>query len=149
MAVERPHALGWSRSLERGSALVLVPAMTLVLIVLASIAVDLTAVAGVQRSAERVVSAAVDDAAGMIDGRAHQIDGSVRIDRDAAERVLRARLGAARLPGRITDVRVTVTDSTVDASIRLESPRIFLRAVPGMADRALSAPIHVRARLRT
>jgi len=134
---------------ERATALVLVPALMLVLIVLASIALDLSAVAGSQRSTERIVAAAVDDAAGMIDGRAHQIDGTVSIDRSAAERVVRARLDDARLRGRITDIRVTVTDTTVEASVRVETPHIFLHAVPGMADRALSAPIHLRARLRT
>ncbi len=54
---------------ERATALVMVPAVALVFIVLAAIALDLTAVAGVQRSAERTLAAAVDDAAGMIDGR--------------------------------------------------------------------------------
>lgn len=134
---------------ERATALVMVPAMALVFIVLAAIALDLTAVSGVQRAAERELSAAVDDAAGMLDGPAHQRDGAVRIDRDAAERVVRARLGAADLPGRIVALDVTITDTTVDATARIESPHIFLRAVPGMDDAALSAPLHVRARLRT
>lgn len=138
-----------STSDERATSLVLVPAMALVLIVLAAIGVDLASVAGAQRGAERVVAAAVDDAAGMIDTRAHQLDGSVRVDHAVAERVVRARLDAAHLPGRIRDIRVTVTDTTVETSLRIETLHVFLRAVPGMADRAMSAPIHVRARLRT
>ncbi|UDY35790.1 hypothetical protein [Dermatobacter hominis] len=123
--------------------------MALVLIVLAAIALDLTAVAGSQRSAERVLAAAADDAAGMLDGRAHQADGSVRVDRRAAERVVRARVDAADLAGQVRDLQIQVTDSTVDVTARVESPHLFLRAVPGMGDVALSAPIHVRARLRT
>jgi hypothetical protein len=123
--------------------------MALVLIVLAAIALDLTVVAGAQRSAERVAASAADDAAGMIDGRAHQLDGSVRIDRSAAERVVRARLGTADLVGDVRDVQIEITDTTVDVVVRVESPHLFLRAVPGMDDASLSAPIHVRARLRT
>lgn len=134
---------------ERATALILVPAMMLVFIVLAAIAVDLSAVAGAQRGLERVLAAGVDDAAGMIDGRAHQMDGSIRIDPVAADRVVRARLGAARLPGRVVELRISITDTTVDAVARIEMPHVFLRAVPGMADRTLSAPIHVRARLTT
>lgn len=134
---------------ERGSALVLVPAMALVFIVLAAIALDMSVVAGSQRAAERELAAAADDAAGMIDGRTHQRDGSVRIDPVAAEQVVRARIGSADIPGQVVDLDVVVTDDTVDVTARVDSPRIFLRAVPGMDDRSLSAPLHVRARLRT
>lgn len=134
---------------ERATALVLVPAMALVFVVLGAIALDLTAVGGVQRSAERALAAAVDDAAGMLDGPAHQADGSVRIDRTRAERVVRARIDAADLPGRVVSLTVDVSDDTVDAVLRIETPRIFLRAVPGMADTTLSSPIHLRARLRS
>ncbi|MBS1838563.1 MAG: hypothetical protein JST64_12800 [Actinobacteria bacterium] len=122
--------------------------MALVLVVLGAIALDLTAVAGAQRSAERVLAAAVDDAAGMIDSRAHQIDGTVRIDTARAERYVVARIDAARLPGRVVEVRVAVTDTVVEATVRVQTPHIFLRAVPGMSGRALSSPIHIQARLR-
>ena len=137
------------RSDDRGTALVLVPAMALVMIVLAAIALDMSVVAGIQRAAERELSAAADDAAGMIDGREHQRNGTVRIDATAAEQVVRARLEVADLPGRVVELRIAVTADVVDVVARIESPRIFLRAVPGMGDRSLSAPIHVRARLRT
>lgn len=132
---------------ERATALVLVPAMLLVFIVLAAIALDLSAVAGAQRGVERVASAAVDDAAGMLDGRQHQLDGSVRIDRERAQRYVLARIEAAHIPGRVVDADVRVTDTTVDALLRVETPHLFLRAVPGMSDRVLSSPIRVRARL--
>ncbi len=137
------------RFAERGTALVMVPAMALVFIVLAAIALDMTAVSGVQRAAERELSAAVDDAAGMLDGPANQRSGVAQIDKAAAERVVRARIAAADLPGRIVALDVTVTDTTVDATARIESPHLFLRAVPGVDDAAMSAPLHVRARLRT
>ena len=133
---------------ERATALVMVPAVALVFIVLAAIALDLTAVAGVQRSAERTLAAAVDDAAGLIDGGAHQADGSIRIDRVRAEQLLRARIGAEELPGRVVGLTVDVTATTVDAIMRIETLHIFLRAVPGLADSTLSSPIHLRARLR-
>jgi len=146
--VPTDHGSGPTRRGERGTALVLAPAMVLVFVVLAAIALDLTTVAGAQRAAERAVAAATDDAAGMLDGRAHQVDGAVRIDPIAAERVVRAHLSTADLPGRLEDLVIRCTDTTVDVTARIVSPHIFLRAVPGHQDEALSAPIHVRARLR-
>lgn len=133
---------------ERGTALVLAPAMVLVFVVLAAIALDLTVVAGVQRATERAVAAATDDAAAALDGRAHQLDGSVRIDPTAAEQLVRTRLDTADIPGRLEDLDVRVTDTTVDVTVRVTSPHLFLRAVPGHRDEVISAPIHSRARLR-
>ncbi|CAN5650170.1 hypothetical protein BH10ACT3_BH10ACT3_07710 [soil metagenome] len=65
----------------------LVPAIMLILIALGSIAVDMTAVFGAQRATQQVVAAAADDAAGMLDSRAIQRDGTIAIDPIAAERV--------------------------------------------------------------
>ena len=119
---------------EDGTALVLVPAMMLVLIVLAGIAVDLVASHVAQRSLYRTVSAAADDAAGMIDGRRLQADGSLTIDDAAAERVVRTRLATSDLPGPVTEAVVDTDDTTVEVRVRVLIPRIFLRAVPGADD---------------
>ena len=131
---------------ERATALVLVPALALVLIVLGAIAVDLVAAHAAQRSLHRVVSAAADDAAGMVDARSYQRDGVLRIDPTAAERVVRARLRTADLPGRIETTTVTVGDTTVDVQVRATVPHVFLGALPGAAD-IESVPIRVRGRL--
>jgi len=136
------------RPRERATALVLVPAMLLVFIALGAIALDLSAVAGAQRAAERDLAAAADDAAGMLDAHAHQLDGSIRIDAAGATAVVDARVSSSDGPGRIVDLQVEVTDTTVEITARVVSPHLFLRAVPGMADRSISAPVHVRARLQ-
>lgn len=133
---------------ERATALVLLPAMMLVFITLGAIALDMSAIAGAQRAAERDLAAAADDAAAMLDARAHQQDGSIRIDPRRAAAVVEARVEASDGPGRVRDLRVEVTDTVIEVSARVESPHLFLRAVPGMADRSLSAPVRVRARLQ-
>ena len=131
---------------ERATTLVLVPAMMLVLIALAAVAVDLTAVHMAQRSLYRVASAAADDAAGMLDTRRIQIDGALRIDCRAARRVVIARLRAADLPGPVLDLTVTCTDDMVDIRARVAVPHMFMGAVPGAPD-IDDAPISVRARV--
>jgi hypothetical protein len=131
---------------ERASALVLVPALALVLVVLGAIAVDLVAAHAAQRSLHRVVSAAADDAAGMVNTRSYQRDGILRVDPTAAERVVRARLRTADVPGRIVSTIVTVEDTTVDVRVRAMVPHVFLGALPGTADIG-TVPIHVRGRL--
>ena len=123
----------------------LVPAMMLVLIALAAIAVDLVAAHAAQRSLYRTVSAAADDAAGMIDARRVQQDGALVVDRDAAERVVRARLDATDLPGPLLGSEVTVGDTTVDIRVRVRIRHIFLDPLPGFD--TTSVPIRVRARL--
>ncbi len=131
---------------ERATALVLVPAMTLVLLVLAAIAVDLAGEHAAQRSVERAVTAATDDAAGMIDSRRLQTDGELIIDPAAADRVLRAQLAAAQLPGTVERLDLTIDDEVVDVRVRVRIRHLFLGVLPG-SDGTSSVPVHVRARL--
>jgi hypothetical protein len=131
---------------ERATTLVLVPAMMLVLIALAAVAIDLTAVHVAQRSLYRAASAAADDAAGMLDARRIQLDGSLRVDCPAARRVIVARLRAADLPGPIVELTVTCTDDVVELRTRVAVPHVFLGAVPG-APAVDDAPVSVRARV--
>lgn len=121
---------------ERATALVLVPAITLVFLALGSIAVDLSALHGAQRAVHRVVSASADDAAGMIDTREVQLTGDVRIDETAARRVVEAHLATSPLPGDLVRFEVEFAPDrrslTVEAVVRVE--HIMLRAVPGAGE---------------
>lgn len=131
---------------ERGTALVMVPALALVLVVLGAIAVDLGVAHAAQRSAVRVATAAADDAAGMIDRRAVQADGVVRIDPVAAERVARARIRTADLLGPVAEVEVRSDARSVEVVLRVRVPHVFLDAVPGGPGSG-TVPIRVRARM--
>ena len=116
---------------QRGTTLVLVPALALVAVALTGIAVDLTAVHVQQRRAGAIVAAAADDAAAMIDTRRVQLDARAIVDPSAARQVVDAHLRATPPPGRIerVDVVVGADRVTVDVTVRLR--RIILRAVPG------------------
>ena len=119
---------------ERGTALVLLPAMVLVLLSLGAIAIDLSIVHAVHRDAHRVASVAADDAAAMIDERELQVTGELVIDPDAAERVVRAHLSSVRLAGDLVDVRVRPTATTVDVQLTVDAPHVLLPSFPGRED---------------
>jgi len=114
----------------------LVPASILVFFVLGSIAIDLTAIFLAQRSAQRSVSAAADDAAGMLDTRQIQYNGDLLIDQEAAERVARAHI-AARVPqARLLEpviVKVSADRKSIEVRITVRVPHIMMRALPGRA----------------
>lgn len=120
----------------------LVPASLLVLMVLGGIAVDLSLQHSAQRMLFSTVSAAADDAAGMVDARAHQADGSVRLDTAAATRVAQAHLGVATQdlvvgaePAQeIVASSVSTTDDSVTVSATVRVRHIFMRALPGAPD---------------
>lgn len=125
------------RRSERASALVLVPTMLLVLLCLAGIAIDLSLLHGAHRGAHRVVSAAADDAAAMIDPELLQLTGELRIDPDAARRVATAQVGTMSLPGRqVGPVQVTVSadGATVSVRVTVEIDHVVLRSLPGRPD---------------
>ena len=126
-----------ARNPEAGSALMLVPAMLLVLICLGGIAIDLTVVHGAHRSAHRSVTAAADDAAAMIDSSLLQQTGELRIDPIAARQVALSQMDPDQLPGRIADGPwVIVDDSGTVATVGvvLDIDHVMLRALPGHPD---------------
>jgi len=110
------------------------------------VAVDLTAIHAAQRSLYRTVSAAADDAAGMVDRRRIQQDGVVVVDPEAARRVVRARLATADLPGTVDEVLVATDATSVEVTVRVRIEHLFLGVVPGVADTG-TVPVRVRARL--
>lgn len=128
------------RRTERASALVLVPTMLLVLLCLAGIAIDLSLLHGAHRGAHRVVSAAADDAAAMIDPELLQLTGELQIDPDAARRVATAQVDTMTLPGRqVGPVEVTVSadGATVTVQVAVEIDHVVLRSLPGRPDHQL------------
>ncbi|MFV0317955.1 MAG: hypothetical protein ACK5O2_13475 [Microthrixaceae bacterium] len=123
----------------------LAPALVLVVLVLGAIAVDLSLAHTARRSAYRSLSAAADDAAGMIDQVEFQRSGIVRLDPQAARRVARAHLGL--LDGEVpegfaapafevleADVDVDVTDATVRIDALVEIPTVMMPAIAGLSD---------------
>lgn len=119
---------------ERATALVLAPALALILLVLAGVAVDLAAVHTAQRTLQRVVSGAADDAAAMIDARRVQVDGDIVVDPDRARRVAEHQVRAARLPGRLERVDVRVGTDRVEVRVEVMVRHGFLGTFPGGPD---------------
>jgi hypothetical protein len=116
----------------------------LILVILAAIAIDLSALSMAQRSLQDTVEAAADDAASMVDENTLRSSGEVILLPERAERVGEGAVEAASLPGPLTaPVEVAIdpgaTGVTVTASV-LVSP-IF--GVPlGSASRVVTATAH-------
>lgn len=133
-----------SRS-ERGTVLIIVPTMALVLLALGAIAVDMSALHAQHRHLHSATSAAADDAAGMIDGAHLQLTGATRIDPVAARRVALAHLVDDALPGRLEHPPVVQVASDgrsleIRASVRVR--RLLLPSLrPGAAEERLSARV--------
>lgn len=139
--VTRPVAAGS----ERSTALMMAPALVLIVLVLGAIAVDLSLVHAARRSAYRSLSAAADDAAAMVDAAEFQRSGEVHVDPDAATRVVRAHLGlldGGSPPGfsepafRVleADIAADVTAGLVRIDATVEVDHVFGPAVPGLGD---------------
>lgn len=150
--MDRPTTPHERRALrpERGTALVMVPACMLVVLGLGTVAVDGAVLHAAQRRLLAVCAAAADDAAGMVDARAVQVDGSVRLDPVAARRVALARLVPARRIGEQVGAPSVVSDAaagTVDLSATVDVGRLVFRLLPGGAGRT-TVSCQVRGRLR-
>lgn len=120
--------------------------MTLVTIMLLGVAIDLTSMHVAQRRAQRVVAAAADDAAGLIDTRRVQLDGTVVVDPDDARAYVIARVTTAGLPGRLDHLEIDVEEDAVHVHLLLEVDHILLGAVPGLDDHEV-VPVRASARL--
>ena len=138
------------RHRERGTALVMVPACMLVVLGLGTVAVDGAVLHAAQRRLIAICAAAADDAAGMVDARAVQFDGSVRLDPAAARRVALARLAPTRRIGAVAGPTTVAADAgagTVDVATTVDVGRLVFRLLPGGAGRT-TVSCHVRGRLR-
>ncbi len=134
-----------SRHPERGSVLLLFPAALLIVMVLAAIAVDLSAAFLAQREVADAAAAAVNDAAGEgVANRAFYQRNLVQLDPPTVERLAAERVRRLLSSDRYRDVQVDVrvsTDATgctpsVTAVASAEVPYVFAKAVPGAPDTA-------------
>ena len=150
--MDRPTTLParCARRRERGTALVMVPACMLVVLGLGTVAVDGAVLHAAQRRLLAICAAAADDAAGMVDARAVQLDGTVRLDPAAARRVALARLAPARRIGEQVGppaVRGDAAAGPVDVATTVDVRQLVFRLLPGGAGRT-TVSCRARGRLR-
>jgi uncharacterized membrane protein len=122
------------RPTETGSALILVPAAVLVLVVLAAIAVDSAAVFLGQRQLAEAAATAATDAAGAISEPTFYQTGTITLDPSEAQHLAAASIAAqdlhaVKLAG---PIQVTVAGRQVCVTLTGEVPVIFGRALPGV-----------------
>lgn len=117
---------------ERGSALLLVPAGVLVLLVLGAIAVDAAVAFLGQREVSNAAAAAANDAAtAALSDRAFYSSGALVVDEARALEVARAAV-STRLPRgvEVVDVAVSAEAGRVCVTVLGRVPFVFARAVP-------------------
>jgi uncharacterized membrane protein len=125
---------GWGAD-ERGSTLMLMPAGLLVVLILASIAVDMAIVQLRQRQAHDLASAAANDAATAAADQVGLRQGTYVVDGDAADEVVAGIVGASELaPLVVGTPDVTVTGDGVRVVLELRADYIFARVMPGAPD---------------
>ncbi len=120
---------------EEASVLVLVPVGILVLVVLATIAVDSAAVYLGQRKLENAAAAAATDAAGALAEPGFYRHGDVSLDPASARRVALSSVAAQSLGRMALDgpPEVAVAGRQVCVSLSAAVPRVFGQSLPGVA----------------
>lgn len=120
---------------DRGSVLMLVPAAVLIVLVMASIAVDMSLVHLRQRQAHDLAAQAANDAATAAADQGALREGTYVVDPGAARRVAATVVGASDLAAHVVGTpEVTVTPDGVEVSVALEADYIFAGVVPGAPD---------------
>ena len=125
-----------ARQRDRGSALMLMPAGLLIVLVLASIAVDMSLVHLRKRQAFELAAAAANDAAtaGVDQGRLRATHEYV-LDPEKTRAVVADVVAASELsPELARPPVVTVTAAGVRVELALEADYIFADVVPGAPD---------------
>ena len=113
----------------------LMPAGVLIVLVLASIAVDMDLVQLRQRQAYDLAAAAANDAATAGADHAALRNGEYRIDPGAAESVVATAVGASALAGSLAaPPDVVVTDDGVVVTVALTADYVFAGVMPGAPD---------------
>jgi hypothetical protein len=121
---------------DRGSTLLLVPAGFLVVLILASIAVDMSLVHLRQRQAVDVASGAANDVVTAVADESRLRRGAgVGLDQSAAEAAVERIVAASDLaPDVVGSPVVRVTADSVEVELTVEADYIFAGAVPGAPD---------------
>jgi len=128
---------------DPGSVLLLMPAAVLVLVVLASIAVDSAVVFLGQRELANAAAAAARDAASAVSSPRFYGAGVIAIDPAEADRVAQSAIAARDMHGVALSepVAVTVAGRQVCVTLTGRVDRVVARSIPGIAGR-----VTVRAR---
>ncbi len=120
---------------DRGSVLMLVPAGLLIVLVMASIAVDMSLVQLRQRQAHDLAAGAANDAATAAADLGSLRSGDYVVDQRAATGVAERVIAASELAGDVVGTpAVRVADGRVEVEISLYADYIFAGVIPGAAD---------------
>ena len=126
---------GAAHGVERGSVLVLVPAGLLVVLVMASIAVDMSLVQLRQRQAHDLAAGAANDAVTAAADQGRLRAGVYEVDADAAAAVVERVVAASELAPQVVGTpAVRVDDGAVEVEISLQAEYVFAGVVPGAPD---------------
>ena len=131
-----PRGHGGRSTGDRGSTLLLVPAGFLVVLIMASIAVDMSLVHLRQRQAVDVASGAANDAvtAAAEEGALRGGDG-VAVSQTDAEAVVERIVAASDLAPEVVGAPVVrVTAASVEVELTVRADYVFAGAVPGAPD---------------
>jgi hypothetical protein len=120
---------------DRASVLMLVPAAVLIVLVMASIAVDMTLVQLRQRQAYDLAAGAANDAATAAADQGALRAGTYRVDAEAALRVVERVVAASDVAPEVVGApAVRVTPDGVEVEVALRADYIFAGVVPGAPD---------------
>ena len=129
------HVTFLRRRPDRGSVLMLVPAGLLIVLIMASIAVDMSIVQLRQRQAHDLAAGAANDAATAAADTAQIRSGRYTVDADAASAVVGRIVAASDLaPDVVGGPVVRVTGNVIEVEVSLYADYIFATAVPGASD---------------
>lgn len=135
MTPTRPRPDVPARRGDRGSVLMLVPAGLLIVMIMASIAVDMSLVQLRQRQAHDLAAGAANDIVTAAADQALLRSGRTAVDPDAATAVLGRIVATSDLAPHVVGTPVVrVTDGTVEVEISLHADYIFAGVVPGSPD---------------
>jgi hypothetical protein len=123
---------------DRGSVLMLLPACVLIVLVLASIAVDMSLVHLRQRQGFDVAAAAANDAATAAADPRSLRSGQFVVDPAVAEQVVLDAVAASDLAPHVVGRPAVVVDGAmVEVSVTVAAEHLFTGVMPGAPDRSL------------
>jgi hypothetical protein len=117
---------------DRGSVLMLMPAAMLVVVLLGSIAVDMSAVFLARRDLVAAAAAAANDAVTYgLDERAYREHGQYVLDPSRVARAVELSLDARDVDLAATPV-IAIDGTSVSVTLTAEVDYVFARAIPGV-----------------
>jgi hypothetical protein len=123
------------RRVDRASVLLLVPAALLIVLVMASIAVDMSLVHLRRRQAYDLAAGAANDAVTAAADEGSLRAGGYRVDPDRAQQVVERIVAASDLaPDVAAPPTVRVTGDSVAVEVSLYADYIFAGVIPGTRD---------------